>query len=115
MREISSAATAATGISAAVAVATTVVVTAAAAHEKDKNDDPRAVAVREVASHVRFLLSSYTTYYDRRRRSVTSFYRFIFASYPDNRKNKHNHREHCRKSKACLNIRAKRIGNSARK
>ena len=82
LREIGSAAAATTGISAAIAAATAAVATATAAQEKYKNDNPRAVAVREVASHVRFLLSSYTTYYGRRRESVTLFllyFQFLFS------------------------------------
>ena len=104
LREIGSAAAATTGISAAIAAATAAVATATAAQEKYKNDNPRAVAVREVASHVRFLLSSYTTYYDRRRKSVTSFFCFLFASYPDKRKHQHHHREYRSKRKTRLDV-----------
>ncbi len=115
-QETVSAAAATAGISAAIAVTATAVATAAAAQEKNKNDNPRAVTVREVASHVRFLLSSYTTYYGKRRKSVTSYVRFfyfLFASYPDKRKNEQHHGEKRGKREACPYIRAERIGNSA--
>ena len=80
LRDQPSAAAATTGISAAVTATTAVVTAAAAAQEKNKNDNPRAVAVRKVASHGRFLLSSYTTYYGKRRKCVTYLFCFIFLT-----------------------------------
>ena len=75
-----SAAAATTGISAAtaavVATATIVAIVTAAAQEKDKNDDPGTIAVTEV-THVRFLLSSYTTYYGVREKCVTQFFKSL--------------------------------------
>lgn len=117
-RDKPSAAAATTGISTAVTATTAVVTAAAAAQEKDKNDNPRAVAVREVASHGRFLLSSYTTYYGRKEKSVTAsshIFCFLFTLNPDKRKHEHHNGENNGKRKACLYVGAESIGNSTRK